>query len=235
MNYHTVESPEDESLWAQIVSLEGHSFRTTRGLEYTYRIKRSKDDSLLGEILFERKEKSVTRATLLLAYQNAIAVQQSEGCVNGPKKLGVFGASYLYPIFLHLGICSRRPEVDNNHHHDKEEKTMPRPKGSKNKKKRIVVEGMSVEELIAQRTEAKNALEAERDEVAAVVAEQNAKLKAIKSDIRKLDKELAQLEEQKAAAEAAAATDAAKAAVQGKIDELLAQGKTLDDIMNMLG
>ena len=235
MNYHTIATPEDESIWAQIISLEGQSFRTARGLEYTYRIKRNKDGFLLGEILFERKEKSVTRATLLLAYQNAVAVQQTEGCVSGPKKLGVFGASYLYPIFLHLGICSRRPEMNNNHYHNKEEKTMPRPKGSKNKKKRIAVEGMSVEELIAQRTEAKAALEAERDEVAAVAAEQKARLKALKSDIRKLDKELAQLEAQKAAAEAATAAEAAKAALQVKIDELLAQGKTLDDIMNMLG
>ena len=111
MNCHIVSSPEDERLWAQIVSLEGQSFRTARGLEYTYRIKRSRDGSLLGEILFERKEKSVTRATLVLAYHNAVAVQQSEGCVSGPKKLGVFGASYLYPIFLHLGICFLRDAV----------------------------------------------------------------------------------------------------------------------------
>ena len=231
MNYHTIVTPEDESIWAQIISLEGQSFRTARGLEYTYRIKRSKDGFLLGEILFERKEKSVTRATLLLAYQNAVAVQQTEGCVSGPKKLVVFGASYLYPIFLHLGICSRRPEVDNQL---KEDETMPRPKGRKNKKKRIAVEGMSIEELIAQRTEAKAALEAEQDEVAAVVAEQKATLKALKAEIKKLDKELAQLEAQKSAAESAAAAEAAKAALQGKIDDLLAQGKSLDDIMNML-
>jgi hypothetical protein len=39
---------------------------------------------------------------------------------------------------------------------------------------------------------------------------------------------------QLSAAEAAAAAEAAKAALQRKIDELLAQGKTLDDIMNLL-
>jgi hypothetical protein len=39
---------------------------------------------------------------------------------------------------------------------------------------------------------------------------------------------------QLSAAEAAAAAEAAKAALQRKMDELLAQGKTLDDIMNLL-
>ena len=112
---------------------------------------------------------------------------------------------------------------------------MPRPKGSKNKKKLLAADGVNIDELITQRNEAKGALEAERDEVAAVVAEQTAKLKALKADIKKLDKELVLLEEQKAAAEAAEAAKAAKEALQGKIDELLAQGKSLEDIMNMLG
>ena len=47
-----------------------------------------------------RKEKSVTRASILVAYKKA----QELGRVTGPKQLGVFGASYLYPVFLRLGI-----------------------------------------------------------------------------------------------------------------------------------
>ena len=47
-----------------------------------------------------RKEKSVTRASILVAYKKA----QELGCVTGPTQLGVFGASYLYPVFLGLGI-----------------------------------------------------------------------------------------------------------------------------------
>jgi hypothetical protein len=56
----------------------------------------------------DRKEKSITRATVMIAFHRALEVQAQEGCVSGPKKLGTFGASYLYPVFLHLGICSRR-------------------------------------------------------------------------------------------------------------------------------
>lgn len=109
MQYHTIASEEDEQLWQQIIAMEGQPFTTARGLEYTYHVKRNRNGEMLGEIIFDRKEKTVTRNTILLAYQKAREVQTAEGCVSGPKKLGVFGASYLYPIFLHMGICSKEP------------------------------------------------------------------------------------------------------------------------------
>ena len=107
MQYHTIASEEDEQLWQRFIELEGRPFNTARGLEFTYHVKRNKQGDLLGELVFDRKEKTITRNTVLLAYQNAQAVQAEEGCVNGPKKLGVFGASYLYPVFLHMGICTK--------------------------------------------------------------------------------------------------------------------------------
>ena len=109
MNYHTVSSAEDEWLWQRIVELEAHPFKTARGLEYSYRVNRNKHGEMLGEIIFDRKEKTITRSTILLAYQKAVEIQRAEGCVSGPKKLGVFGASYLYPIFLSMGCCTRYP------------------------------------------------------------------------------------------------------------------------------
>lgn len=55
----------------------------------------------------DRKDKSITRATVELAFRTALEVQRAEGRVSGPKKLKTFGASYLYPIFLAFGIiCS---------------------------------------------------------------------------------------------------------------------------------
>lgn len=107
MRYHIVTSEEDVQLWNRIVALEGHRFRTARGLEFSYRVKRGHSGELLGELIFDRREKTITRATILLAYQKALDIQNSEGCVSGPKRLGVFGASYLYPIFLHMGICTK--------------------------------------------------------------------------------------------------------------------------------
>jgi len=109
MNYHTVKSETDELIWQQIVDHAGHSFRTARGLEFTYAIKRSRNGELLGEMVIDRKEKTITRNTVLLAYEKAQELMKIEGCVSGPKKLGVFGASYLYPVFLELGVCRAEP------------------------------------------------------------------------------------------------------------------------------
>lgn len=83
---------ELEDLWAAIVLFEGYPFYTARGLRFKYRV-------VGGEIFVDRKEKSITKSSVRLAYQKAL-----EGGITGPKKLGVFGASYLYPIFVRLGV-----------------------------------------------------------------------------------------------------------------------------------
>ena len=102
-----------------------------------------------------------------------------------------------------------------------------------NKKNRTPAENLDA--LIAQKQEEKAALEAQYDEIAAEVEAQKNELKAVKADLKKVDKALAGLEAEKAANEAAVAAAAAKEAVQSRIDALLAQGKSLNDIMNLLG
>ena len=64
------------------------------GLKFSYMVKG-------GELLVDRTEKNITRATVELAYQKAL---EMGGIVKGSKKLGVFGASYLYPVFVRLGV-----------------------------------------------------------------------------------------------------------------------------------
>jgi hypothetical protein len=55
-----------------------------------------------NEIWIEGKEKSISRSSVDLAYKKA----RELGVVKGPKALGIPGAgSYLYPIFLRLGVC----------------------------------------------------------------------------------------------------------------------------------
>ena len=87
-----------EALWEAILAFEGVIFYTAKGLEYSYTIRGN-------EMFVSRKEKSVTRASILVAYKKA----RELGCVTGPKQLGVFGASYLYPVFRGLGIISSAP------------------------------------------------------------------------------------------------------------------------------
>ena len=53
-------------------------------------------------MVFSTREqgKTITRSSVERAFETTIEIQQAEGCVSGPKKIGGFGASYLYVIFL---------------------------------------------------------------------------------------------------------------------------------------
>lgn len=107
MNYHTVKNERDDYIWDLLLAHAGEEYNTARGLPFTYHQKISRDGQPLGELMIDRKEKTITRNTVLLAYEKALELMNTEGCVKGPKKLGVFGASYLYPVFLELGICRK--------------------------------------------------------------------------------------------------------------------------------
>ena len=65
---------------------------------------------------------------------------------------------------------------------------MPRPKGSKNKAK--APKNTSLDALIAEASETVTSLEEEVNAIEAEIAEQNAKLKALKSDLKKATKKL---------------------------------------------
>lgn len=97
---------EAEYLWYAVIAFEGYPFRTAGrgkvpGVNFLYQVKRSKEGQPVGEIIISRKEKPITRATIELAYRRAKAMG---GVVTGPKKLGVFGASYLYSVLVRFGV-----------------------------------------------------------------------------------------------------------------------------------
>ncbi len=87
-----------ESLWHAIMMMEGTPFYTEKGLLFQYKVKG-------GEIFVDRKEKSITQSSVRISYEKAL---EMGGIVKGPKKLGVFGASYIYPIFLKLGVIVKK-------------------------------------------------------------------------------------------------------------------------------
>lgn len=91
--------PAEIELWNSILLHQGETITTsgrgTRpGVTFTYTIRGA-------EMFVDRKEKSITRATVIRAYHRA----KELGVVTGPKKLNVFGASYLLPIFKRIGVC----------------------------------------------------------------------------------------------------------------------------------
>ena len=85
---------QEDALWILLIYLQGCVFLTAKGLKFTYKIKG-------GEMFVNRKSKSITQATVFMAFRKAMELG---GAVAGPKKLGTFGASYLYPILVRLGV-----------------------------------------------------------------------------------------------------------------------------------
>ncbi len=88
-----------QRLWAELEAAQGQFFTTAKGLEFTYVIRGN-------EMFVDRKNKSITRSSVELALEKALALGQE---ATGPKKLGCFGASYLYPLFQRFGVL---PEKD---------------------------------------------------------------------------------------------------------------------------
>lgn len=94
-------NPGEDALWNALVLFAGYPFKTSKGLEFTYTIKKKHNGELGNELVITRKEKTITKATVFVAYEKVLELG---GAISGPKKLGTFGASYLYPIFIRFGI-----------------------------------------------------------------------------------------------------------------------------------
>ncbi|MBP3568909.1 MAG: hypothetical protein J6K04_07060 [Lachnospiraceae bacterium] len=88
-------------LWEAMELFEGYVFYTSQELRYNYKVKGN-------EIFFSRKEKSVTRETVELALEEVLRLQEDGVVITGPKKLGCFGASYIYPVFVRFGLIKEQ-------------------------------------------------------------------------------------------------------------------------------
>ena len=93
----------ERELWKTLLLFEDFTFHTAKGLNYFYKIKGY-------EIFFSRKEKSVTRASVGLALKKAIEMQKEGIRIKGPKMLKSFGASYIYPVFIQIGVIKSEVE-----------------------------------------------------------------------------------------------------------------------------
>lgn len=109
---------EMEYLWKAIIAFAGYPFKTSgrgsrEGVRFKYTVSKAGGsggrhyngasvDGYGNEIWIEGKVKSISRSTVELGYKKA----QDLEVVKGPKALGLPGSeSYLYPIFLRLGVC----------------------------------------------------------------------------------------------------------------------------------
>ena len=110
--------------------------------------------------------------------------------------------------------------------------TMPRPKGSKNKKSTKAVSDFTVQ--IEERKAAKADLEKEQETILGVIKSNQDRLKDVRKDIRSVEKEIAGLEAKKAQADAAASAARIQEEVQKRVAELAAEGKSLEEILEKL-
>ena len=103
-------------LWECFELYEGQKFRTSgRGRDhsgavgFSYKLKvSSRTGEKTNEMIISRREagKTITRSSVELAFRKGIEEQKRAGDVSGCKKLGGFGSSYLYAIFLKWGIIT---------------------------------------------------------------------------------------------------------------------------------
>ena len=86
-----------ERLWQLLEAHQGETFYTAKGLPFRYTVRG-------GELFVERRAKSMTVSTVASAVQAAQQLLAQGQPITGPKKLGCYGASYLYPVFQRLGV-----------------------------------------------------------------------------------------------------------------------------------
>ena len=89
--------PTPQEVWAMLQAHEGETFYTAKGLPFHYLIHGR-------ELFVNRKNKSITISTVANALARIKAREAAGEAITGPKKIGCYGASYLYPVLLQLGI-----------------------------------------------------------------------------------------------------------------------------------
>ncbi len=110
---------------------------------------------------------------------------------------------------------------------------MPRPKGSKNKKKTAGVNvdyAAQIAEKMSARADVDQQIQSKTDEIAALKAE----LKTLKAQAKSLDKEIDKLQADQAAQEAAEAEAAKRAELEDVLKKLMADGMSAQEILDKL-
>lgn len=90
----------DNIFWDTLALFEGYTFYTAKKLDFSYTLRGN-------EMFVTRKAKSITRASIMISFHMALELGDK---ATGPKKLGTFGASYLYPVLIHLGVIGKMHE-----------------------------------------------------------------------------------------------------------------------------
>ena len=89
-------------MWSAVLAFQEYPFRTPKGYPFKYHVEN-------WEMFFSKQENTLDKATVEIAFKIARDVQKAEGYVSSHKKLASIGSSYLYPIFVRIGVCEQKP------------------------------------------------------------------------------------------------------------------------------
>lgn len=89
-----------EAIWQLLQQHQGETFHTAKSLPFTYTIRG-------GELFVNRRRKSITVSTVRRALEKITQLEAAGEVIAGPKKIGCYGASYLYPVLLALDVLER--------------------------------------------------------------------------------------------------------------------------------
>ena len=79
------------------------------------------------ELFCDRKEKSITQATVLRAYKKIREAREAGEPIRGPKKLSMFGAPYIWGILKGTGLAGEEAETEKKE--ESEAAEMPEKSG----------------------------------------------------------------------------------------------------------
>lgn len=112
---------------------------------------------------------------------------------------------------------------------------MPRPKGSKNKVKRTNTNSAAdIASVLAEKTAEQEQLNGEIVSLSAEINTLKAQLKKKRSDLKAIEKVVSKLEAKKTAEEAKATQNARKAEIDSALQKLIADGMSVDEILDKL-
>ena len=109
---------------------------------------------------------------------------------------------------------------------------MSRPKGSKNKKTLMKESGLGSQ--ISEKKAAAAELEKQQEAILSAIASSQEKLKEVKKNLKSLNRDIAKLEAKQLEAETAASVAAKAKELHATIDKLIAEGGSVDEIMEKL-
>ena len=104
------EEPTEENLWQCIIAFQGTLFYTSRGLPFSYSLKRGRRGEYTKELFIARREnsKSLAWSSVRMAFRKAM--EQHGAIFARPKEIAdVRGVSYSYSLLWRFGLI-RVPE-----------------------------------------------------------------------------------------------------------------------------